>query len=532
MSAAKHIFVSYSRRDTESVDRIVEALRGAGYDVWIDRGGIAGARLWRREIVVAIRDSNAFLIALSPHSVASDNVRKELDLCSDYHRHIVPLILAETTIPEEMDYQLAGIQRVDCQSFDTGFQELCRALESLNVERLDPSTDSGAPAKPAASGWREELGAFGGAGALAAAAVYGASRFAQAKTAVPASLTPLMPDSLLDHGGAGLFSLGVLGILAALGLVFRSSRSLRPAIVGLAAFLLPAIPLALWKGQYIAASLGVIAAVAVGAGWSRWPKSGTARASIAPRTLVLLGSVILGIAAQLLLLREPGDRPIIGMTPFEVAGDEKLEREQVDLSNRLRLKLSAVFSRAGLKVVPQEGFKSQNLNDWSYDNWRVEKASQVEPRLLLKTTISRCGHPAPPGAPQSASYTWLVEPYGRDLEPLPDFASASGSDTGALSLRLAYKILTSTPSVTRLSNEQRNAAMKEILYDALTAARSRGMAAQIRSATSLLAQASPADQKVLDLLDSFSAADGACDEEAARHRNAEKEDASSYSEGG
>ena len=34
------IFVSYSRRDTHKVDRIVGAMKGSGLDVWIDREDI------------------------------------------------------------------------------------------------------------------------------------------------------------------------------------------------------------------------------------------------------------------------------------------------------------------------------------------------------------------------------------------------------------------------------------------------------------------------------------------------------------
>src|SRR4051812_33724098 len=161
MNATEHIFVSYARRDTTEVDRIVEALRGAGYRVWIDRGGIFGARLWRKEIVAAIRDSNAFVIALSPHAVASTNVQKELILSDQYGRHVVPVLLAKTTIPDEMQYPLAGIQYVDWQSFDEGFEELCRTLKGLNIECLDLSTAAGAQPKPAASWWRGALGAFG-----------------------------------------------------------------------------------------------------------------------------------------------------------------------------------------------------------------------------------------------------------------------------------------------------------------------------------------------------------------------------------
>jgi hypothetical protein len=533
MDDTKHIFISYSRRDTKSVDRIVEALHLAGYSAWIDRSGILGGSLWKRDIVVAIRDSNAFVIVLSPYSVASDNVRKELDLSQLYRKQVVPLLIAETAIPDEMQYQLIGIQQVAWNSFEEGSKELCGTLKSLNIERLDLPGDAGVLAEPILS-WRQEaLGIFGLTAALAAAIVYAVAGLIQKNAAVPLSLTPLMPMSLFAPGGTGFFSLGLFAILALLGIVFEYSKSLRPAVARLAAFFLLTIPLAFWKGQYITASLGVIAALAVGAWWSRRPKSGAGQASMAVHALILLGSVVLGATTQYLLAREPDGRSVIGVTPFEVVGDEALERKKVDLSNRLLLKLSAVFSRAGFQVVPREGFKEENLNDWSFDNWRVEKARQVEPRLLLRTTLRQCGFHALPGDPRPTSYTWFAEPYSPDLEPLLDFASASGSDTRVLSFRIAFKLLAAAPNSVGLSKEQRAAAIREIVKDVLTVARSgEDMAEQAQAAISLLAQPAMDEKKVLELLNSFTTDDNACDETAAKNRNANKKNVISYSEGG
>src|SRR5262245_27367673 len=45
------VFLSYSREDSEKVDKIVSDLKSAGHDVWIDRSGIDGGQAWRKEIV-------------------------------------------------------------------------------------------------------------------------------------------------------------------------------------------------------------------------------------------------------------------------------------------------------------------------------------------------------------------------------------------------------------------------------------------------------------------------------------------------
>jgi hypothetical protein len=68
-------FISYSRRDSDTVDQLVNALETAKYTVWVDRGRIRGGDQWRRQIVSAIEKSDVFIIVLSSDSVKSVNVR-------------------------------------------------------------------------------------------------------------------------------------------------------------------------------------------------------------------------------------------------------------------------------------------------------------------------------------------------------------------------------------------------------------------------------------------------------------------------
>ena len=49
-----HLFISYSRRDTKVVDRLVRKLEIVGHDVWLDREDIQGGALWRQQIVRGI----------------------------------------------------------------------------------------------------------------------------------------------------------------------------------------------------------------------------------------------------------------------------------------------------------------------------------------------------------------------------------------------------------------------------------------------------------------------------------------------
>jgi hypothetical protein len=125
-----HIFISYSRRDTETVDRFARELNRGGLEIWLDRQDIKAGDSWRMEIVRAIDTCAALVLVLSRHSAASDNVRKEIDLAQDSGRKIFVLLLEKIKIPDELRYQLAGLQFADVPEygFDTSSQGLVHAL--------------------------------------------------------------------------------------------------------------------------------------------------------------------------------------------------------------------------------------------------------------------------------------------------------------------------------------------------------------------------------------------------------------------
>jgi hypothetical protein len=126
------IFISYSRRDTEIVDSIAEAMIVAGLEIWIDRQDIQAGNTWRVQIVQGIDTCDAFVLMLSPASVASDNVRKEIDLAQDAGRTIFAVMLEPVRLPAEIRYQLAGLQFIDVQmlGLDEAVHRLIQAVRA------------------------------------------------------------------------------------------------------------------------------------------------------------------------------------------------------------------------------------------------------------------------------------------------------------------------------------------------------------------------------------------------------------------
>jgi len=127
----KHIFVSYSRIDGEAVDYIVARLEQDGFNVWIDHEEIKAGDLWQEAIVQAVDNAYAVVLMLSPGSVASDNVRKEVDLAESASKELVPVLLAPVELPAKLRYQLAGIEWIEYyRDPEAKYRELLEALQA------------------------------------------------------------------------------------------------------------------------------------------------------------------------------------------------------------------------------------------------------------------------------------------------------------------------------------------------------------------------------------------------------------------
>lgn len=93
------VFISYSRKDLEFVDRLANDLKSTGFQVWYDLSGLEPGTRWRQEIQKAIQESQFFLVVLSPNSIVSDWVEREFLFASDQDKKIIPLLYQPCTLP-------------------------------------------------------------------------------------------------------------------------------------------------------------------------------------------------------------------------------------------------------------------------------------------------------------------------------------------------------------------------------------------------------------------------------------------------
>ena len=138
------IFFSYSRKDSKFVDGLIEKLQAKGVDIWVDRGQILAGESWRRSIVEAIRECQVFIIVLSPDSVKSENVTKELTLAEQYDKRVLPLVARDVQIPPALDYQLAGLhyQTFAEGDYEDNFESLVKALIATGIPVKTTPSDS------------------------------------------------------------------------------------------------------------------------------------------------------------------------------------------------------------------------------------------------------------------------------------------------------------------------------------------------------------------------------------------------------
>jgi hypothetical protein len=141
MSGGADIFLSYSRRDSDRILPLVEKLRQAGFQVWIDQGGIDGAVLWAKEITDAIRNTKAFILVASSTSFASDHVTREISLAMEEKKPILPVYLEPVEMPSAIRYSLAGIQHIELYSGDRNekLAAVVRSLEKLGIAGRKPA---------------------------------------------------------------------------------------------------------------------------------------------------------------------------------------------------------------------------------------------------------------------------------------------------------------------------------------------------------------------------------------------------------
>jgi hypothetical protein len=116
-----HIFISYSRQDSQVADKIVDALDSLGLPVWIDRREIMPGDSWIERVDQALSNSNYVLVLFSHKARESSNVSIEWQSALARQTTLIPILLENGAIPS----LLQSIVYIDFAS------DISKGLESL-----------------------------------------------------------------------------------------------------------------------------------------------------------------------------------------------------------------------------------------------------------------------------------------------------------------------------------------------------------------------------------------------------------------
>jgi hypothetical protein len=125
------IFLSYSRKDKEIANTLVEGLSANGIPVWIDNVHIEGGLKWDSAIETALEKTQILILLLSKSSVSSENVKDEVSYALEENLEFIPVLIEETNIP----YRWRRVQYIDLlYDANKGLQQLIKIIK----EKIGP----------------------------------------------------------------------------------------------------------------------------------------------------------------------------------------------------------------------------------------------------------------------------------------------------------------------------------------------------------------------------------------------------------
>lgn len=121
----KEVFISYSSVDAPQAETVRNVLEKNGLSCWMAPRDIPGGSNYTKEIPIAIRNCQVFVLILSKNAQGSHWVLKELDAAVNAGKVILPFMLEDCTLNDEFNFLLTGAQRY------AAYQKTAEAMETL-----------------------------------------------------------------------------------------------------------------------------------------------------------------------------------------------------------------------------------------------------------------------------------------------------------------------------------------------------------------------------------------------------------------
>jgi uncharacterized protein YegL len=135
--AAPRIFISHSNHDNAWCRSFAADLRSAGFDEWYDETDMLAGQPFPAIIAHEIETREVFIVALTPAAMASYWVNLEINLALTTQRHIIPIMLEQTSVGRF----LRSFHQIDVQNLSQSdvMQIMVRAVEAKFGRLITPS---------------------------------------------------------------------------------------------------------------------------------------------------------------------------------------------------------------------------------------------------------------------------------------------------------------------------------------------------------------------------------------------------------
>jgi hypothetical protein len=124
-----NIFISHASSNLEEALSLKSQLSNLGYTTWMAVEDIEAGVNFAEEISKSIKASDAVVVLLSPESIASPHVKREVNLTIDNQKYLIPVLLGNekdffATLPEDWRYWLSVVQILKFANSDLTSREI------------------------------------------------------------------------------------------------------------------------------------------------------------------------------------------------------------------------------------------------------------------------------------------------------------------------------------------------------------------------------------------------------------------------
>ncbi|HEY0321387.1 MAG TPA: TIR domain-containing protein [Pyrinomonadaceae bacterium] len=126
------VFISYSKKDRDFVQRLYRNLQKSKRKSWIDQNDVLPTEEWLKAIRSGIEGADNFIFVISPDSVISSYCNDEIKHAVRYNKRIIPILwrdVNESSLPKD----IAALNWIDFRNrdrFNEKFRSLITTLDS------------------------------------------------------------------------------------------------------------------------------------------------------------------------------------------------------------------------------------------------------------------------------------------------------------------------------------------------------------------------------------------------------------------